>query len=237
MNKKWTIISLSAFVLIELSFLMVVLFGKGDVKEAFSFSSIALAFVFSLAFLSFKHDSFVIQFALMFTVLADLFLVFGQWQNKALAMSFFSITQILYFVYLLKTTPNKKIRFVNLLSRIIAIVGVLVATLVVLKGKADYLSLISMFYFTNIVFNTFFAFFNCKRNPFFAIGLLLFLICDIFIGLQVAIGNYIYIDPNSIIYQIVFSPFNWAWLCYIPSQSLIVIASWYHLQKIKKLKA
>ena len=182
MNKKWTIISLSAFVLIELSFLMVVLFGEGTIVEIFSFCAIAFAFLFSLIFLSFKHKTFIVQFALLFTVLSDLFLVFGELQNKSLAMSFFSITQILYFVKLLMDTPNKKLRLANLISRIVAIVAVLVVTLIVLKEKADYLSLISMFYFTNLVLNLIFAFIGFKRNPFFAFGLLFFLFCDIFVN-------------------------------------------------------
>ena len=237
MSKKQSLICLAVFALIEFGLLLVVLLGEGKVVEGCSYSAIVFAFVFSLVFVSFKHKAFVIQLALLFTALSDLFLVFGSIKNQAVAMSFFSITQVLYFVKLLMDMPSKKIRLANLTCRIIAIVGVLIATLVVLGNKADYVSLISMFYFANIVLNMIFAFIGFKNNPYLAIGLLFFVICDLFIGLQSAIGVYIEVDPNSIIYQIVFSSFNWAWLFYIPSQVFIVFAAYYSLNKQKKLKA
>lgn len=225
MTKKWKIVSASVFSTAELGLLIAVLTCSGKVVPPLQFSAIALAFAFSLIFVSFKDRKFIIQLALLFTVVADVFLVLVEPRNQALAMTSFSLTQILYFVKLLMTTENKKIRLANLISRITTIVLVLVVTLIVLGGKADYVALISMFYFANLVLNVIFAFIGFKQNPLFAIGLLLFMLCDIFIGLQCAIGVYIDVDPSSIIYQIAFSPFNWAWLFYIPSQTLLSLTT------------
>ena len=91
----------------------------------------------------------------------------------------------------------------------------------ILKDKFDFLSAISMFYFTNLILNIVLSFFEFKKSPLFAIGLLLFLGCDIFVGLQVANGLYINIPTDSILYNIIFAPFNISWLCYLPSQTLI----------------
>lgn len=224
-NKKLRVGLIVSFCAIELGLLIAVLTCSGDVVRPLQFTSIALVFTFSLLFVRLKEDkNFIIQLALLFTVMADLFLVLIRPLNQALAMSFFSVTQMLYFVKILISEKRKGFRLANLISRIVAIVLVQVITLLVLKGKADYVSLISMFYFTNLVLNLLFAFLNFKQNPTLAIGLLLFMFCDIFVGLQSAIGVYIDIPATSIIYKIVFSPFNWAWFFYIPSQTLLSIS-------------
>lgn len=224
MNKRWEIWLVSIFVATELSLLISVLTCSGDIIPPLSFSAIALAFVFSLLFISFKNYGFITQTALLFTVIADIFLILVEPRNQAVAMTSFSITQILHFVRILIETPCKKMRLANLITRIVLIVIVQVVTLAVLNGKADYVALISMFYFTNIILNAFFAFFNFKKNPLFAIGMLLFLFCDIFIGLNSAVGVYITVPENSILYKMAFPSFNWAWLFYIPSQTLIAIS-------------
>lgn len=225
MNRKWTIACITIFCAVELALLVAVLACSGAVVPPLQFSAIALAFAFSLIFISFKDKKFIVQLALLFTVIADIFLVLVEPRNQGLAMTSFSLTQILYFVRLLMNEERKKVRLANLISRICAIVLVMTVTLIVLGGKADYVALISMFYFTNLIMNMIFAFIGFKRNPLFAIGLLLFMFCDIFIGLQCAIGVYIDVDPSSIIYKLAFSPFNWAWLFYIPSQTLLSISS------------
>lgn len=225
MNKQFKLIVLIAFVLIELAILVITLSIKSDVVPIFQFSAIVLAFAFSLFFFSFKRKNFITQFALLFTVVADIFLVLLSPKNQIMAMISFSITQILYFVRLVMETKSKKIRIANLVSRIVAIVVVQIVALMVLKIKADFLSCISIFYFTNLVVNMVFAFVNVKHNPLFAIGLLLFMFCDILVGMQSAIGVYINVDPSSFIYQLAFSPFEWLWLFYIPSQTLIALST------------
>ena len=225
MNKRWTLASIVIFSAIEIGLLISVLVCKGNAVPALQFTSIVLAFSFSLIFLNFKKGQYITQLALLFTVIADVFLVLARPQNQSVAMTSFSITQVLYFTKLLKETESKKVRLSNLITRIVAIVVIEVTTLFVLGEKADFVSLISMFYFINLILNMIFAFVNFKKNPLFAIGLLLFMFCDIFIGLQCAIGVYIDIPSTSIIYKITFSPFNWAWLFYIPSQALLSISA------------
>ena len=225
MTKAGKLVSITVFCVVEFALLITLLFGGGELARIASFASIALAFAFSLLFLSIKHKKIITQLALLFTVCADVCLVLARPQNQSLGMSFFSIVQILYFVRLLLETPNKQIRLANLISRCVAIVAVVVTTLCVLGTKADYLSLISMFYFTNLVLNVVFAFINIKTNPLLAIGLLLFMFCDFIIGLQCAIGVYIDIPSTSFLYQLAFSSFNWAWLFYLPSQAILSISS------------
>ncbi len=225
MYSKPQIAFISIFVAIEIALLICVLTCNGAVVSALQFSAVALAFIFSVCFISIKDRKITTQSALIFTLLADIFLILVSPRNQALAMTFFSISQILYFVKLLRETQNKTIRLCNLILRIILIITVQIVTLIVLKEKADYIAIISMFYFTNIVLNMVFALINIKTNPMFAIGLICFLICDIFIGLNCAVGVYINVPETSFIYKLAFPTFNFAWLFYIPSQTLIALNS------------
>ena len=225
MNKKlkWTLVAV--FASIEAIFLPLILTLSGVTVKILSFCSIVLAFCFSLLFLSFKKKNFFIQIGLFFTVMADIFLVLVEPQLQALAMSFFSLAQLAYFSKLLYETQSKKLRLANLISRCLLVVIVQIITILVVGEKTDYLALISMFYYTNLILNIVFAFFNFRQNPYFAVGMVLFALCDTIIGLQVAIGTYIIIPESSFIYKFVFSSFNWAWLFYLPSQTLISISA------------
>ena len=220
---KYTLIGI--FSAIELAFLVLLLTLGGQASVIISFISIVLAFGFSIIFLNFKNKNFFIQLALFFTVGADICLVLCQPIQQSVGMLFFSFAQLVYFCKLLYETPSKKVRLANLISRCVAIVLVQALTLIVVGAKADFLALISMFYYTNLILNIVFAFFNFKQNPYFAIGMVLFALCDTIIGLNVAIGTYIYVPETSFLYQLAFSPFNWAWLFYLPSQTLISISS------------
>ena len=63
-----------------------------------------------------------------------------------------------------------------------------------------------------------------KKSPLFAIGLVLFLLCDTIIGINVASGAYITISEASLLYKITHLPFDLAWVFYIPSQAFIALS-------------
>ena len=224
-SNKMKYVLISIFAAVETVLLVLLLTLSGVVSVVLSFVSIALAFLFSLLFLNVKNRNVFIQIGLIFTVCADVCLVLCNPRQQSIGMVFFCFSQLTYFCKLLYETSNKKIRLANLISRCVAIVLVQVLTLVVVGDKADFLALVSMFYYTNLILNVIFSFVNFKKNPYFAIGMLLFMLCDTIVGLNVAIGTYITIPESSILYQIAFSSFNWAWLFYLPSQVLISISS------------
>lgn len=225
MNKKLKLISLSIFIALEICLWILVLATSGDLNRYLSFSSILLAFIFSLMFLSFKDKTYLTQFALFFTVVADVFLVLINPQNQALAMTSFSIVQILYLIRILLETKNKKINLINLIVRVVLICIVEIITIIVVKDKVDYVCLISMFYYTNLILNLIFAFINLKKSPLLAIGLVFFLLCDTFVGLSSAIDVYITVSHTSWLYKLVFADFNFIWFFYIPSQTLLALSS------------
>ena len=94
-------------------------------------------------------------------------------------------------------------------------------TVLVLQENTDALALVSLCYYANLIFNIVMTFLQFKSDKLFPIALVLFLLCDTVIGLQVACGGYLPITEGSLLYRIIFMPFNLSWFFYLPSQVLI----------------
>ena len=214
-TKKSKIIALSVFFLVQAIYLLMV-FITG--KEYFS--SICLSCIFICLCFQISKSYLFMQIGLACTVISDVFLVVIDPMIQLPAMLFFSITQICYFLRLFFETESKKEQKIHLISRIIAVVIVIFLTVIVLKGKTDVLSLVSMFYYTNLVVNIVFAFIHFKKSPLLAIGLLLFLLCDTIIGLDIMAQSYLNGNALEAINSLI-SGTNLAWVFYIPAQALI----------------
>lgn len=220
--KKSTIVALSCFLAIELALLCLILWGPGKYINIYEYTSIVVAFVFSLLFVCTSPKVWITELALLFTSIADLFLEIVDPMIQTVAMTSFAIVQVLHFARLLCELSTKKWKLTNIIIRTAIVVIFETITIIVLKEKTDYLSMVSIFYFANLLCNIVLAFVEFKKSPLFAFGLLLFLGCDIFVGLQAAvIGGYIDIPTTSLLYKIIFVDFNISWLCYLPSQVLI----------------
>ena len=164
------------------------------------------------------------QIGLVCTVCADLFLVVIEPMYQIPAMCFFSITQICYFLRIYFSQSSNKQKLIHLLIRIIMIVLVLSITTIVLKDKTDFLSIISMFYYTNLIMNIIFASIQYKKSLLFSIGLLLFACCDLLIGLDVLDSSYLEIKEGTFLSFLCNPGFNLAWVFYVPSQMFIALS-------------
>ena len=92
---------------------------------------------------------------------------------------------------------------IHLIVRACALVLMLIICWLVLKEKTDFLSMISIFYVTNLVLNIVFSIVHERKVSLFSIGLILFLMCDLLIGFQMAMDVYLNISQNSLIYKII----------------------------------
>lgn len=211
-----------SFILVELCLSVAVHTVGGRTNDFISVGAIAICCLFAVIFFKKEADYILVQTALFCTVMADVCLLILQPRNQLLAMLFFSVTQICYFLRISKT--EKRLRKAHIILRISVTLAALVATAVVLKDKTDPLSLISLFYFANLGVNTLWAFLDFRTSRLFAVGLLLFLLCDVCIGLSVMSEAYIPVSEGSFIYQIIHPGFNLAWCFYIPAQVLIVLS-------------
>ena len=227
--KRWQDIIIVPFVIIELAILLLVCFGVFH-TQTINFIAIVICFTFSLIFISKKLGVIAIQVGLLFTVISDIFLVLLDARHNDVAMTTFSITQIMYCMLLLLHVPQKR-KIIDSGIRVVVVIAVEVVTYCVLKEKFDYLSFISMFYYANIILNFIFACVSFNKNPYMAIGLFFFILCDTVIGLKVANGSYINLEVGSFWYKIVSSNFNFAWLFYIPAQTLIAISAKFEKEK------
>lgn len=218
-----------SYIVIEIILGVLVQTTSGILNTTSSFLAVVLAFVFSIYLLltniNINKELILLSCGLFCTVLADLFLVVIKPMMQLHAMIFFSLTQICYFIiiYLNQENTNKKV--IHLIIRI-AITGIsLLATVLVLKENTDALSLISLFYYANLISNIIFSFTINKINIIFSIGLILFACCDLLIGLNIMASSYLPIEEGTILYFLAHPGFNLAWVFYVPSQILISLSS------------
>lgn len=202
------------FLLAEL-ILYILIYTSPYVKEV-SYLSIIVVFLYALTFMGVKNKSIrFLQLGLFTTLIADYFFVWlGSY--KEAAMISFSVTQIAYGFVLLEYSKNKKL---EIFIRVIGSFFTIIVTGIVLKNNSDLLSLVSMFYYFNLILNAILSFIE-SPTILLKIGLVLFICCDTVIGLQ-GLTEYLPMTPESIIYKIIFIPFNLAWIFYLPSQVLI----------------
>ena len=225
LNKsKFKTPTIIAFLCLELALGILVQLTSNNLNTAVSFSCVVLACLFCALFFEKSNSYFLTQTGLLCTVCADIFLVVLKPMLQLPAMLFFSVTQICYFIRLYQNQVNAFHKRLHLIFRALTTLIAIFLTVIVLKEKTDALSLVSLFYYANLIFNIIIAFCQFKRCPVLAIGLLLFLMCDTVIGLNIMASSYISSAKDSLIYRLLNPGFNLAWVFYVPSQSLIAIS-------------
>ena len=216
----------AAFSAIELTLICLILFSALPMIEL-CYSAIVVAFLFAVPFLNadLKDNAFILA-ALFFTLIADFFLVIEfeltrKYIFQCLGVSAFVAVQFCYFLYLYKIRGKGRF-WLRLFIRLAISLAAAIVSVIVLKKSSNYLSIISVVYFTWLVINIVVSALSFKKTWLFFLGLLFFAFCDLWVGLQNANGVFFTI-PEGIIYSIVFPPFNAVWLCYGLSQTFIVL--------------
>ena len=216
-HKTSSVVSI-LFLALEAVLYYFILTAGGDLLVYSSFFAIVLCFLHIL--LHVKTCNKWIFGGLACTVMADVCLVLCSPIQQLWGMVFFLIAQSLYAANLHLASKNKLLLYIRIALILIA----LSVTGIVLKENTDALALVSLCYYANLIMNIVVAFARFKTNKILSIALVLFLLCDTVIGLQVACGAYLPIGEESLIYKIIFMPFNLSWLFYLPSQVLISLS-------------
>ena len=185
-----------AFSIIEFILFLLIQLTDGMLNRALSFSSVVLAFAFALITFIIEKGAFEIPLALLFTCFADFCLVILSPSPRVLAMVFFSCTQTVYALYLARREDGRRLALRHVYIRVLAVVALEIAMLAVLRDSADALSSITMYYFANLLM-TFFISLKRKESLLFSIGILCFILCDVFVGLDVLISDYISVSEGS----------------------------------------
>lgn len=169
-----------------------------------------------------KKDGNLIIIAMMFTLVADYFLVALEEQNHLAGVIVFLGTQFFIFLHTYVSDSNYLCRMANIGCRILLSAFAVIAVFLILGDSSDLLSIISVVYYANLCTNILFAHRCEKGGIILTIGLILFALCDINVGLS-ALNN-IYsggFPKGSFLYNILYSELNLIWIFYIPSQTLI----------------
>ncbi len=230
MEKQKSIIPifLGCYVFIQLiTYFYSVFIGISAKSYLVDYGSIALNFLVGLFLLIYlkKKDSLIVLIALEFTLLADTGLIILDGVETA-SVFFFIFAQIFYAIRVrqyrvklpLKWDIGIRISFILLLEGI---------AFLLLKEKMNWLVVFTLIYVINFVFNLIYAWINYKQNILFALGMLLFILCDLSLGLN-SIENFIDITNNSLIQAIIAIPIDLVWMFYYPSQILIVLSMKYN---------
>lgn len=224
--KKADRIIISLFLILEiliyLSFLLLdknVNFIEID-SSYFKYAGIILCLVFSLYSLIRKRslEAIFIPCALVFTLISDCFLLLNPDPELFIyGLVTFIITQLIYFLFL--SFKNKSL-FEFILNIVIRLILTLVAIVVAVSlGYKDTLTLLALSYFVELLANFIYSFSLIKLDKKFLIfstGLLLFIGCDISVGLN-NVHLFDGIDYSLVNYMM--------WVFYLPSQVLLSISS------------
>ncbi len=226
MTKKKSI-PLILFILIHLILYLFIYAFKiitGKTETIADYIVVISCFLFSLVYFIIKRNSNTLIFviAFLFTILADTNLLILD-DNYELGILAFIIVQFAYFWYILKNMYTKDNYGYLIAIRLITIVIGVIASLIVQIDKL--LVCLVIIYISNLVINLIISIIPRKRNLLFALGLFLFLLCDICVGCY-NIGDIIDISNTSLFYKIANLPFNIAWLFYHPSQVLLAISNY-----------
>lgn len=227
-NKRGMFGFIAAELLLYLVFMAGDIFGYPglDTVTLIKYCSILLCNVFALTYaLKYRRrENYILFSGLFFTAVSDYFLLFTE--NFTFGMLTFCVVQILYLVYLYFLGEGRRGVAGRLLVNILLWAAVLLI-LWVLQVPVDLLLVTAAFYFISILHNVITAAGNArhksdKRNLIFAIGMFLFLLCDINVGIYNMNG---FIAVGSTAFQKVYHFSEIAmWMFYLPAQVCISLS-------------
>lgn len=162
-----------------------------------------------------NRDGKLTSIALAFTLLADLFLlVLDRWYVAG--VSAFCVVQLLYLARLHRV--DRKPLALQVLLRAV-LTGAMLAAAGALGGL-NFLTGLTLFYFSQLLLNAATSLTLGRRGRIFALGLVLFIGCDLCVGLR----NLAAVLPGTTVPLLPFVSIG-MWLFYLPSQVLISLSA------------
>ena len=193
--KTKTFISLQIF--IYLSFILMDIFNIDSTY--IKYLGIILCFVYALLN---KKKHFVAS--MFFTLIADFFLLVLN-DHYELGVMSFVVVQLIYFYYL----GNYDVGYFKMFLLIRGFAAIALSVILMILDCLSLLNVLVMIYFSNLLFNTLQSY--LIKNKILTIGLVLFVCCDICVGLHNI--NVAYSLATFLM-----------WAFYLPSQVLIVLS-------------
>jgi hypothetical protein len=179
------------------------------------YASTLFCFAFLLILARPIRRDILLALAFFFIVLADYFLVRHVWETalNGVGVALFLVAQI-FFAARLQLNLKRKFIIIDIASRALLSAVALAIVIPLLWSELSFLYVITAIYITQLTINVIISFIFIRRIPLFSAGLLLLLLCDIFVGLQF----------QGYAWWGLIIPFDFAWLFYVPAKFLIVIS-------------
>ena len=206
------------FILIEVALFPLIQLLPADGSAFFSYVAIVCVALFALLTVRGEKDGHFIRLGILFTLFADYFLVIS-YDAELEGVLFFICAQLSYFAYLFAVENRGRVRFFNITTRVALSAVLVFVAFIVLGNDTDALAVASVIYYGNLLVNIVFAFLRYREEKLFAIGLVLFAMCDLCIGLDVLFGAYLKLDISGSIFYSAYH--NLPWVFYQPSQVFI----------------
>lgn len=216
-RKTATIIFLGLEAALYIAFLSI----KSDAAAILKYAGVVLCFAYT--FLNYRDWTFLSLFhrlAFLFTLLADLFLLLLD-NYYVLGVIFFVIVQLCRF-QIIHFRKERLYRDISIIAR--AFLFVAVAFLLLSRDALNILYLVTAFYFINLVVNfvdSLIKYFRRENNIFAPLGFLLFIACDVCVGLANLAPNLPFVSFGM-------------WFFYLPSQVLLALSAQYDKPFLKK---
>ena len=208
-----------ALVVFEALLFPIIQLTPWHVSKIASYTAIALVAIFTLITVRGENKDHLIRIGIAFTLVADYFLVLSNDADLEGVIAFIAV-QMCYFAYLFTKERGRAVRITNACSRVLLVAFLVIAAIIILGTDVDALSIVSVIYYANLVANVLFAFLLGREERLFAIGLLLFSMCDLCIGLETLFDSYLDSKALDFFYG---KYLNLPWIFYQPSQTLIAL--------------
>ena len=231
------------FVVIETVIFYLIHFSNTDPDYILHYFSVIIAVIFSWLILLtkivtnskegkrirdviFKKDTgLLICIAMLFTLVADYFLVAKEEVDNLTGVTVFLGTQLFIFLHIFVNDSSRRYRTRNIITRIVLSVVLIFVAYLILGESIDRMSVIGVIYYANLCTNAIFAHRIKGGGIILTIGLILFALCDINVALSALDSIYVGGFPEgSMLYNLMHTKYDLIWIFYIPSQTLIPLS-------------
>lgn len=193
---------------------------NAGVSSMIKYEGIILCFLYVILGKRKERSGYIVA-GLFFTAVSDYFLLFTD--SYAAGMLSFCVVQTIYCIYCSK---NLKRYILKEVIQLCIIGAILLGGSIGLQIEFDVVLVLSIYYFVHLVSNVLYSWFHSKEGKekkLFAIGMTLFLLCDIHVAIFNA-GSYLSFGFSTV-YQKIYEIATIAmWFYYLPSQVLIALA-------------
>lgn len=218
--KKWSFISIECILYLTFLWLDAFVPGGYEVSNHMKLVGIVLCFFYTLSYgekEGSKRERYVLRGALFFTLVSDVCLLrYGYYE---VGVSSFCLVQLFYW-YRMNGYDGKAFSWKKNIG-VLGCVGVLGLCFFLFRLPVDYTLLCGTVYIVLFVRNVFMVF-RLSANWLFQVGLVLFLCCDINVGLY-NMTSYVAFSGGS--YERIYMLASFfMWFFYLPSQVMLCLS-------------